>query len=147
MAAHLQTSTYNHTECMLIFSKDILCKFSWFMILEIYALFSLDEAYLITNNRGIISKPCILPLWLAVSKTWIYEQAILSRHWEAPDSIQHLIPKACSKKKWNALLQLIRSKWLNPIYICKPKWFLNSPCKNWICDGVHLAWFNLQLCQ
>ena len=49
--------------------------------------------YLFTDDRRIICKPSILPLGLAVSKAGIYEQTVLSRHWEALDYSQHLIPE------------------------------------------------------
>ena len=49
--------------------------------------------YLFTDDRRIICKPSILPLGLAVSKAGVYEQTILSRHWEALDYSQHLIPE------------------------------------------------------
>lgn len=57
-----------------------------------------NKAYLVFYNGGIISKPCILPLCLAVSETWIYEYPILSRHCETLYSIKHLVPKSCSKE-------------------------------------------------
>ena len=62
----------------------------------------LGQAYLVSDNRRIISKPSVLPLCLAVSKTWIYKQPILFRQWEAIYCIQHFIPEPWSIKQINA---------------------------------------------
>lgn len=55
--------------------------------------------WLVMENRRVISKPCVLPLRLAVSKARIYKQPVLTRHRELSDHIQHLIPESLEKVK------------------------------------------------
>ena len=57
------------------------------------------ELYLVVKNGRVVSKPRVLPLSLAVSKTRVYEQPVLTRLRELPDHIQHLIPESCFRPK------------------------------------------------
>lgn len=52
-------------------------------------------AYLFSNKRRVISKPCILSLCLAMNKARIYEESFLIIPCKTFDIIKHFHPEIC----------------------------------------------------
>lgn len=133
-----QSPTATAILCIFTFGKRWLQNHSGSLHMES----AVAVTYLAPDERGIIGKPGILPLWLAMSKARVYKQSVLPRLCEFPCGIQHLVPKPCRKMViWNHEFTLCYQV-AHPLLE-----FIWVPCKNWICAGVHIPWFSVQSCQ